>query len=470
MLTFGSLFAGIGGFDLAFERAAMQCIVQVENDERCRTVLAHHWPDVDRSIEDVRNFGKRTWQGGAISVITGGFPCQDVSVAGQREGLAGERSGLWFEFRRIVEELEPRWVIVENVPGLLSSNGGRDFATILRGLVECGYGVCWRILDAQYAGVPQRRRRVFIVGSLGDGRAAEVLFERTSSAWDPPPSRETRERVAAPLTRGSATGSGVNEPGRRREDDVNLAAAGVSENQRAELRLTPYSRQLTSGGGKPGQGYPCVLTFPGMAQSGAGRAPASMPVDEERCGPLDTKRAQCVAIDARNCTVDEETTMTLQAHKRSYSLHTVPHVTAFEPRYYARDNKTGGAPQETADITNAHKAGDSAPHVLEIHGGSKRKDRPTGGFYVREMPTTKPLDTGGCNPNCAQGGMAALTAFGVRRLTPRECERLQGFPDDFTAIDGMSDSARYRMLGNAVAVPVVEWIARRIVEVENERS
>src|SRR3990167_6826375 len=156
-MKYASLFSGIGGFDLGFDRAGMECVLQVEQDNSCLGILARHWPKV-KKVNDVRKI-KRV----SADLICGGFPCQDVSVAGKRAGLDGERSGLWFEFHRIVTEVRPRWVVVENVPGLLSSNAGRDFAVILRGLVECGYGVCWRILDAQYFGVAQRRRRVFVV-------------------------------------------------------------------------------------------------------------------------------------------------------------------------------------------------------------------------------------------------------------------------------------------------------------------
>jgi DNA (cytosine-5)-methyltransferase 1 len=185
-MRFISLFSGIGGFDLGFDRAGMECAAQVEFDEQASAVLARHWPDVPR-FKDVRGVGKHNLP--TVELICGGFPCQDVSVAGKRAGLAGERSGLWFEFHRILDELKPEWVVIENVPGLLSSQGGRDFAVILQGLVELRYGVAWRVLDAQYAGVAQRRRRVFIVGHLGDGRAAEVLFERDGSHWDTPPRR-----------------------------------------------------------------------------------------------------------------------------------------------------------------------------------------------------------------------------------------------------------------------------------------
>jgi len=182
-LSVGSLFSGIGAFDLGFQRAGATITWQCEIDPHARAVLARHFPGV-HCYEDVREVGVNA---AAVDVICGGFPCQDVSVAGRRAGLAGERSGLWFEFHRILRELRPRFVVIENVPGLLSSHKGRDFAVILQGLVELGYRVCWRILDAQYFGLAQQRRRVFVVGSLGDGRAAEVLLEPESEEGDTSP-------------------------------------------------------------------------------------------------------------------------------------------------------------------------------------------------------------------------------------------------------------------------------------------
>lgn len=173
-LTFGSLFTGVGGFDLGFETAGMKCLWQCEIDEHCNQVLEEHWKGVKR-YNDVREITKENTE--RVDLICGGFPCQDLSVAGKRAGLAGERSGLWYEFARIIGELKPRWVVIENVPGLLSSRRGADFRIVIEGLEECGYGVAWRILDSQYFGVPQRRRRIFIVASLGNADCGKVLFE-----------------------------------------------------------------------------------------------------------------------------------------------------------------------------------------------------------------------------------------------------------------------------------------------------
>ncbi len=193
-LTFGSAFSGIGGFDLGFERTGMQCRWQIEIDPKARAILKRHWPDVPQ-LEDITHVQRAHVS--PVDVLCGGFPCQDVSVAGTRAGLAGERSGLWFQFSRLIGELKPRWVVIENVPGLLISNDGRDFATVLRGLVNWGYGVSWRVLDAQYFGLAQRRERVFIVASLGSGRSAKVLFEQESGVRHSPTGRGPKQETAA---------------------------------------------------------------------------------------------------------------------------------------------------------------------------------------------------------------------------------------------------------------------------------
>lgn len=196
-MKFGSLFTGVGGFDLGLERAGMECSWQVEIDKYCNQVLDEHWKGI-RRYNDVREITKENTD--RPDLICGGFPCQDVSIAGKRAGFNGERSGLWFEFERIIGELRPEWVVIENVPGLFSSNKGRDFAIILKALDEFGYGLAWRILDSQNFGVAQRRRRVFIIGSLGSGRSAEILFERESVSGNTPQIREEGEGTARTFT------------------------------------------------------------------------------------------------------------------------------------------------------------------------------------------------------------------------------------------------------------------------------
>lgn len=257
-----SLFTGVGGFDLGLERAGHRIVAQCEADEKARAVLRRHWPDVPIH-EDVCGFdaewceqqgiasdrvrrlqpnadGKSDTNdtdgvgGSCVSVdlVCGGFPCQDLSVAGKRAGLAGERSGLFFEAARISDLVlgDGGWILIENVPGLLSSNGGRDFAVVLATLADLGFhDLAWRVLDSRYFGVPQRRRRVFILARRASGRrAAEVLLEPESGGGNHQASREARARVASTLSRGSSK-PGVSAPGRRQEDDENLVANSLDQ-------------------------------------------------------------------------------------------------------------------------------------------------------------------------------------------------------------------------------------------------
>ena len=209
MLTGVSLFAGVGGFDLAMQRKGVKVVASVEIDSKCNEVLAKHFPEATQFTdvttvkgEDLINAGFNPRTG----IITGGFPCQDLSVAGKRAGLAGERSGLFWEIARLVEETQTEYFLIENVPGLLTSNKGRDFGVVVGTMADIGYSIGWRVLDAQHFGVPQRRRRVFIVGRrTTDGTSiAEVLFKSDSLPRDITQSRETGQDSA----RSTALGFG----------------------------------------------------------------------------------------------------------------------------------------------------------------------------------------------------------------------------------------------------------------------
>jgi len=298
MTTVGSLFSGIGGFDRGLELAGWEVQWQVENDKFCNQILERHWPGVTR-YGDIT--AVNTDQLSPVDLLCGGFPCQDLSVAGRREGLAGERSSLFFEFARIAGALTPRWLLVENVPGLFSSSDGRDFGIVISTLAELGYGLAWRVLDSQYFGVAQRRRRVFIVGHLGKPCPPEILFESESLRGNSPPSRQAGTQPAYSPKGGSgergwpvefeaglAWGDDVSRPllskansshddsletytihngqgdpnwDRNRAfalDTQQPSAVAFAQNQRGELRTSDISPQLTTGGGKPGEGYPAV--------------------------------------------------------------------------------------------------------------------------------------------------------------------------------------------------------------------
>ncbi len=351
-MKFISLFAAIGGLDLGLERAGMECAGYAEIDKHAAQVFNRHFPGV-KNYGDVRNVTKENT--GAIDLICGGFPCQDVSLAGKRAGLAGKRSGMWYEFHRIIAELRPRWVVIENVPGLLSSNGGRDMGAILGALAKLRYGYAYRVLDAQYLGVAQRRRRVFIVANSTDWHyPAQVLFEPESCERHSAPSRKAGERVAGTITaRAGKDGAGAN----------------------GQLNKLTVSAALTS----------------------------------------------------RNNRLDAESQ-------------------AFIAFNWHRTNINAGEVAPT--ITN------SDSHAPAIAWHNHQQD---GSIRVQNdiSPTvSKHWGTGGNN----------VPFVGVRRLTPTECERLQGFPDGWTA--GQSDTQRYKQLGNAVCVNVAEWFGLRIMEVE----
>ena len=210
-MRYVSVFSGVEAATLAWDQLGWEPVAFSEIDPFPSAVLAERFPNVP-NLGDITQID---WSRiGAVDLVVGGSPCQSFSVAGKREGLAGA-SGLMFEYIRCVRELRPRWFVWENVPGALSSEGGAAFGQLLTEMDDLGYGLAWRVLDAQFFGVAQRRRRVFLVGSLGDGgaeRACEVLFEPESLRRDPPSSREKRKALAARAEDGPGGASGCLTP------------------------------------------------------------------------------------------------------------------------------------------------------------------------------------------------------------------------------------------------------------------
>lgn len=431
-LTVGSLFAGIGGFDLGFERAGFRVLWQVEREPFCQKVLARRFSDVP-VYDDVRTVGAHNLT--PVDVIVGGFPCQDVSVAGRREGLEGERSGLFYEAARIISELKPTVVVIENVPGLLSSHGGRDFHAVLSSLAERGFRRAYRILDSRYFGVAQRRRRVFIVlraGTSGE-RPREVLLESESRARRAQAGAEARTDAAATL-RGRSARRGVNEPGRGGEDDSNLVAIGVHANQRGELRTSSVAGCLSAA--KSGKQLEAVMVGGG-----------SYPTVTSDASPTLTGRRGDQSSVIMASSGERERALTASMHKRH---------------------------DEDTDTLIAHTLTASAGH----HGHSSPRGDGRDNL-VAEVANTLLAPNGGQRTDDLNQTFTP-TQYGVRRLTPLECERVQGFPDGWTCLCGEGhkgsrhctcpDTPRYKATGNAVTVPVAEWIARRILDAETAVS
>ena len=208
-MTLGSLFAGVGGFDLGFERAGFRTVWQCEVDEQAQGVLRRWFPHASLH-GDVCAVGAHNLT--PVDVVTFGSPCQDVSLSGKRAGLAGARSGLFFEAVRIIKELreaygKPDFAIWENVPGAFTSNGGRDFGAVLQALADIGaMDICWRVLDSQFFGVPQRRRRCFLAADFGGHRAEQILFEPQGSGRHSAKGQKARSRTAASIGSDAAEG------------------------------------------------------------------------------------------------------------------------------------------------------------------------------------------------------------------------------------------------------------------------
>jgi DNA (cytosine-5)-methyltransferase 1 len=417
-----SLFSGAGGMDLGFDRAGITAVAHCEIDPKAQSVLRRHWPDVP-VIEDVREV---TADVGDVELVHGGFPCQDISVAGNRAGLAGDRSGLWWEFHRILGEMRPRWCVIENVAGLLSSNGGRDLGSILGALGDLGYGYAYRVLDARYFGVPQRRRRVFIVGHLGGRGAAEILLEPEGVRRDPAPGREAGQVVAALTANGVGAGGGP---------DDNSAQAGHLIPQHTGTVTT--TRAKGPGNTQVEEGH--VI---GVRESGKGYW-----MQDHLAGPLRAEQggspSQVVAFNGFNgmdMQPSTEVTPTVRAQHIGAPQVLAPTLTAYNldsrSPQSEEQQRIAVAVAEGVDLLNETTTGDLMPTVRGGAGGGNT------------MPH------------------ALVPDLAVRRLTPRECERLMGWPDDWTryADDGaeIANSHRYRMCGNGVVGPVAEWIGRRI--------
>jgi len=360
-MKFLSVCSGIEAASVAWEPLGWEAVAFSEIEKFPSAVLAHHWPDVP-NLGDMTKFNE--WKlNQPIDLLVGGTPCQSFSVAGLRKGLQDPRGNLTLTFLAMAEKFKPRWVVWENVPGVLSDKTNA-FGQFLAGLGELGYGFAYRVLDAQHFGVPQRRRRVFVVGCLGDwASAASVLFEPKSLCGDLTPSREKREEVAGTFTRRSCVSIGADD-----------AANGHIIPEVAHcIQTTCHDYSRADGFNMVAQ--PITFGWQNSSSQGASTSRFVTPT-------LDKSKTPAIAFDAFN--------------------------------------------HATSDVSHALRTG------LDV------------------VPQT-------------------ITNMQVRRLTPTECERLQGFPDQHTLIpwrnkpaEECPDGPRYKALGNSMAIPVVYWIGKRI--------
>jgi len=534
-----SLFSGVGGFDLGLERAGMETVFQCEWDKHATKILEKHWPHVPRWTDVSTLTGEHILaHAPVIDVVAWGSPCQDLSVAGKRAGLQGARSGLFHEGVRIIKELReltngkyPRISIWENVAGALSSGKGADFGQVLTEMDEAG--ACfseWRILDAQYFGVPQRRRRVFLISVFDSATAARcpdpLLPVSESVRRDTETGNTARQEPASE----TATGFGSGSYGGWTETDTAITLSARDHkggNTVAVESFTPsqfanYTEgvgTVRANGGDLGGGSETLVTFT------KGKRPQTSTDDEtwdeNRPAPTlnafdqgDTRATTVIvgSLQARDHKganhegardgklVTEPVLLTMREGKpgggkgpllstdKSLSLRTgneqtlfqpaeepvlldgtrVDDVRVYDPPVQTLKSRMGTGGNNVPVIGFSHTQGlsaqpsESAWPTLRTEGAGMAvafqpgtMTRLGGGVWEEIAPTLRAEAKRGDNePHIA-------TNMAVRRLTPIECERLMGWPDDWTA--GQADTHRYKQCGNGVASPVATWIGEILI-------
>jgi DNA (cytosine-5)-methyltransferase 1 len=445
-MTVGSLFAGIGGFDEGLRRAGFETRWQVEIDERCREVLARHFPAAKR-YGDIREVDPRDLE--PVDLVCGGFPCTDLSLAGKRAGLAGEQSGLFYEFVRILAGLRPRWVLIENVPGLLSgcgctacraigrilrvhawfrerkglvkcpvciagermlkSHSGRNMSIVLHRLAELGYGYAYRVLDAQYDGLAQRRKRVFIVADSATplGCSAKVLFESESCTWSPPPRRRPQPGAAGGNRGGVAASSGEvadvvtasygkGAGSRDGKERTLVAYASRPDGSIAAVDVAPTLDARAADGPRRNQGgvmvTGCLTGSLGKGGPDDNQARAGFLVVSEVCGPLVSARR---GVPSAEQAAEGQLVVAFQQNQRD-----IAHTLTGEGHDASEDGTGRGVPL-VVGIMHENIGGNlaMADHARALRAGASHS------YQMLVQPT-----------------------LGIRRLMPIENERLQGFP------------------------------------------
>jgi DNA (cytosine-5)-methyltransferase 1 len=415
-----SVCSGIEAATVAWHPLGWSPVAFAEIEKFPSAVLAHHYPSIP-NLGDITKF--KDWPDATFDVLVGGTPCQSFSVAGLRQGLADPRGNLCLTYLAIADRYRPEWILWENVPGVLSSDGGRDFGAFLGGLGQLGYGWSYRVLDAQYVrvdgfgrAVPQRRRRVFVVGNLRDWRrAAAVLFERESLQGNTPPRREAGQRVAPTISARPSGGGGL---GTDFDCDGGLIAADVAPTLNAHFGDKQGLEDQHVNGG-------CGLFVAFDTTQITSKANRSVPKAGDACHPLAAgAHAPAIAFD---CKAGANT---------GFAIGDLPGALRGQ----------------------GHGGGHAAIAIQERAVSENITNGPQGKGYQDDLAYTL---------EARNKVQAVATSWAVRRLTPDECERLQGFKPGYTNIpwrgkNGAPDGPRYKALGNSMAVNVMRWLGTRI--------
>ena len=546
-----SIFSGVEAATLAWEPLGWEPVAFSEIESFPCAVLAERWPDIP-NLGDITKIDWKEEIDGAIDLVVGGSPCQSFSVAGKREGLKGA-SGLMFEYIRCVQELRPRWFLWENVPGALTSEDGGAFGQLLSEMDELGYSLAWRVLDAQFFGVAQRRRRLFLVGHLGAESPAEVLFEPDCLSGNPQSSREKRKELARRAGRSAACAGFKYSAAPRAntigyaEEQANTLTADwhapavlpLSGTDQQVMAMSQYGTEIAGCLTARGDSSPCADRGQNIVCMTGTQAHCH--ISDEIAGCLTAhmgKDDAPVVVNGANL----QTYVCETAHSGSNGLgvgesDVLPTLdTSSGPAVWARENSVLPPFGFAQNVRNEVRiVGDGTlSGALAANPGMKQTTFVcTGGVYpINEQVATRdkklgrgtglgigadgdpaftllanhphmvaagsggePIAMGDLNahtaicrnvcPTLKCGGDGAMVASEiadkimeanpmlVRRLTPLECERLQGFPDGHTLIgwkgkpaEECPDGPRYKAIGNSMAVPVMRWIGKRIAAVD----
>lgn len=436
-MKFLSVCSGIEAASVAWNPLGWSAWAFSEIDKFPSAVLAHHYPTTP-NLGDMTKF--KDWPDASVSLLCGGTPCQSFSNAGLRAGLDDPRGQLMLTFGAIAARYRPRWLVWENVPGVLSSNGGRDFGAFLGLLGFLGYGFAYRVLDAQFVrvdgyarAVPQRRQRVFVVGCLGDWRsAAAVLLERESLRGDLAPRRRARKTVAPTLSARTKVGGGLGT-------DFDLDGGLIQQ------------------------------AFGGNNTSGPRDVASALSAHGGACGRMDFESETFVAH-----TLLAKANLAHRDDVDTYVAHTL--------RGEGFDASEDGTGRGTPLVPISFSGQMSVPQVdFNVNGTLQAKNPAAIAFQERGRDGGRALEIGGevayAMTAPSGGGRAqernVMQGAAVRRLMPTECEALQGFARGYTAIpwrgktaDLCPDGPRYKAIGNSWAIPPARWIGQRIAMVD----